>query len=800
MKVTSLLAALLSLSLIISSFLEATEEEKISLRGIDGIVEVYRDPWGISHIYAETESDLFFAQGFNAARDRLFQLELWRMKATGTLSEVFARRTLDQDIGARLLQYRGNLSEELQHYHPRGVEIIQSFVNGINAYIDLVNEESRRLPIEFRLLGIEPKKWTPEVVISRHNGLFRNASTELDLFKAARKLGPDQLTELLNLEPAPARIEIPEKLDYSIPAESVLHLYQASRASIDVNPEDILIEEWRGNRDVEESAASLPFQLPGLGSNNWIIASEKSLTGAPLLANDPHRSIEIPSLRYFVHLSGAGWDVIGGGEPALPGISIGHNRHGAWGLTIFSVDQEDIYVYETNPANPSQYRYQDDWESMDEIEETFQIKDSDAEKVILKFTRHGPVLFEDLENHRAYALRAAWLEKGTSPYLPSLRFGKARSWSEFRAACTFFLAPSENMVWADREGNIGWQATGITPIRKNWNGLTPVPGDGSYEWEGFLPVSELPSVTNPPENFFATANQENLPAGFKSQVGLMWAPPFRFSRIQDVLSSRGLFSLADMMSLQQDFYSQPARWLIPLLKPLNPDSVRLTEAIDLLSHWNFELTSDSAAAAIYMSWQRELTERVWDLYLPDDLQEDFEFKSLRKTIDWILAPDSHFGENPVEGRDRLLLEALRATLEELEALFGSEMEFWRWGDPLLHHVKIEHPLSPALKESYRARLDVGPFPRGGSGETVNMTNSGNLQTSGATFRLIADLANWDLSLATNAPGQSGDSESEHYRDLMELWARGGYFPLLYSRAKIEAAARSKMILIKAEGN
>ena len=256
------------------------------------------------------------------------------------------------------------------------------------------------------------------------------------------------------------------------------------------------------------------------------------------MANDPHRVIEAPSLRYWVHLVAPGWNVIGGGEPVLPGVSIGHNEHGAWGLTIFGSDSEDLYVYETNPANPNEYRYQGRWEAMRVVPDTIPVKGQADAKVELKFTRHGPVLHEDRANRRAYALRAAWMEQGGAPYLASLRMNQARTWEEFRDACSYNRMPSENMVWVDRKGNIGWQAAGIAPLR-SWSGLLPVPGDGRFEWEGYLPITALPSEVNPARGYVATANHYLFPNDYAYDAARhwTWADPYRARRIEEVLGS-----------------------------------------------------------------------------------------------------------------------------------------------------------------------------------------------------------------------------------------------------------------------
>ncbi len=282
--------------------------------------------------------------------------------------------------------------------------------------------------------------------------------------------------------------------------------------------------------------------------------------------------------------------MIGAGEPALPGVSVGHNERGAWGFTIFAIDQEDLYVYETDPANPSRYRYGNGWEPMRIIHESIAVKGDPAVETDLKLTRHGPVIHEDTAHHRAYALRAAWLEPGTAPYLASLRVDQAQNWPEFREACRFFLTPSENMVWADVDGHIGWQAVGLAPRRNNdADGLLPVPGDGRYEWEGFLPVLELPHVVDPPRGWFASANQNNLPPGFPFAVGFQWTDPFRFNRIEEVLGSGRSFTLTDMMTLQQDELSLPARALVPLLRGLNAPPGRPSEARARLLTWDFVL-------------------------------------------------------------------------------------------------------------------------------------------------------------------------------------------------------------------
>jgi penicillin amidase len=799
------LGALLALVVATATLARAREETR-AVAGLRQPVEIVRDRWGVAHIYAQDEHDLFLAQGYNAACDRLFQLELWRRRATGTMAEIQGPRALAGDIGARLLRFRGDLDVELNHYHPRGAEIVGAFVRGINAYIEQAGRQPARLPIEFRILGIRPERWTPEVVASRRNGLYRNVIQELESAQIVGRLGPARARELLDLHPGDPRLEVDPALDLSILSDALLETYRASRAPVRFRPADVGPEfraQGTGRRPAPVAVATA-IDPPGpdsdpdaQGSNNWAIAGARTLSGGAIMANDPHRNLLLPSLRYWVHLVAPGWNVLGAGEPALPGVSVGHNDHGAWGFTIFAADQEDLYVYETDPADPTRYRYRDGWEAMRTVRETFAVKGSAPVAVDLKFTRHGPLIGEDRDHHRAYALRAAWLEPGGAPYLASLRLDQAASWSEFREACRSFHVPSENMVWADRDGHIGWQAVGLAPRRRGWSGLLPVPGDGRFEWNGFLPVLDLPHLADPPRGWIATANQDNLPAGYPFAVGYQWAEPFRFARIEEVLGSPRRFTMMDAMQLQQDELSLPARSLVPMLRGLKPGRVDTAEAIDRLLAWDLVMGKDSIPAAIDATWERHLKLAVRDLMVPGESRRLVppRLLSTGKVLGWLMTPDGRFGADPTGGRDELLLRSMDRAVEELTRRLGPEMNAWRYGQPRLKHVWLGHPLSDAVRPELRAKLDVGPMPRGGYGRTVNNTSDNDNQTDGASFRIIADAGDWDRSVGTNAPGQSGDPDSRHYRDLFAPWAEGKYFPVFFSREKVESVAEARITLV-----
>jgi penicillin G amidase len=798
------LAGLLAVVILLAAPRAQVLPSSIQLTGLTAPVEIIRDPWGISHIYAGNERDLFFAQGFNAARDRLFQLELWRRQATGTMAEVVGRRELQRDLGARLLRFRGDMTRELDHYHPRGTAIIAAFAEGINAYIDHVERHPELLPLELRLLGMHPGKWTPEVVVSRHQGLYGNLELEVRLAQAVHQAGRDVVKELMYFHPGEPPFTPDEALDLSRMSDRVLDVYRAHRRPVRFLPEDI-VPEHRGERQAFEVleralAADDPLSPDEIGSNNWVVSGRLTHSGLPIMANDPHRVQQAPSLRYWAHLVAPGWNVIGGGEPALPGISIGHNGTGAWGLTIFGIDTEDLYVYDTNPENPSQYRYRGGWDDMRVIRETIPVKGESPVEVELKFTRHGPVLYEDPAAGKAYALRAAWLEAGAAPYLASLRMNQATTWEEFREACTFSFTPAENMVWADVHGTVGWQAVGIAPRRRNWDGLLPVPGDGRYEWDGFLPVRDLPHVANPENGFWSTANQNLVPAGYpyREAVAWTWADPYRGSRVDEVLGSRRKFGVAEMMRLQHDELSIPARSLVPLLRDVVMADAGTREARALLQGWDYVLDRDSAPAGIYVAWERRLLENVRRRVVPEEIEGVLPALSMKKVIDWLVAPDGRFGADPVAGRDALLMRSFEEAIAGLRERLGAGMDHWRYGQPRYKHAMIRHPLSPAVSAALREKLDVGPLPRGGNAYTVNNTAAADNQTSGASFRIIAAVGDWDVSVGTNAPGQSGNPESPHYRDLFELWARDRYFPVLYSRDKVDAVGIEVMRLQPAD--
>ncbi len=753
-------------------------------------VEVLVDIYGIPHIYAQTQKDLFFAQGYHAAKDRLFQFEVWRRQATGTVSEILGQKELKRDIGTRLFKFRKDINTEMAHYHEDGVEIISAYVDGVNAYIQQARNNPNELPLEFKLLNLMPELWTPEDVISRHQGLLGNVNLELDIARAVAAIGEEKVKELVWFHPKEPDLTIDSTIQLEHLNYDILDLYNAYRKPVAFQPTDIIGSSLGSlsNPTPDDNGLEDPFDFD-IGSNNWVMKGSLTESGMPIMANDPHRTLAVPSLRYMAHLVAPGWNVIGGGEPEIPGISIGHNEHGAWGLTVFRSDAEDIYVYKTNPNNLNQYWYNDKWNDFEIISEKIKVKGmTDDIEIDLKYSVHGPVCFERSNEHVAFAVKCGWLEYGGSPYLASLRMDQATNFEEFREACTYSNIPGENMVWADKEGNIGWQVVGINPYRRTHSGMVPVPGDGRYEWDGYIPMKQRPNDENPSEGFIITANQSVTPDDYTEwdAIGFNWSDPYRGSRVKEMLESRTKHSVAQMADLQSDYLSLPAKEIIPLLNNLSIKNEAVKEAKDMFDNWDYVLRPESGTAGLYVSMEQLIRKELWQQIVPNEAKQFITSIQLKRAIDWLKTPSLIFEEDAEIKRDELLSHMVIAAIAQMEQRFGPDRTRWKYGDPSFKHVTMKHPLSNAVQGELKSKLEVGPAIRGGNGYTVGSTGNGDNQPSGGTFRVIIQTGDWDKSLANNSPGQSGNPDHKHYDNLFEQWSKDQYFPLYYSREKVES--------------
>lgn len=775
--------------------------ETIPVAGLSDPVDITVDRWGIPHIRANNQADLFFAQGFNAARDRLWQIDLWRKRGLGRLAADLGPGFLAQDRAARLFLYRGDMAPEWASYAPDARAICEAFVAGINAYVGLTESEPDRLPPEFGLVGAKPQRWAAgDVVRIRSHGLTRNALSEI--LRANVLARADADTDLLrkNLEP-PRRPGVADGIDFSAIPLEVLDVFKLATAPVTITPERLgatlrEVDAWTKVTDLGDVVRDAAWQ----GSNNWVVHGSRTETGRPILANDPHRTHAVPSLRYLVHLTAPGFDAIGAGEPAVPGISLGHNGRIAFGLTIFGADQEDFYVYETAEDDPDRTRYGEGWEAMRLVEERFAVKGEADQVLTLKFTRHGPVVHEDPARRLAFAIRSVWFEPGSAAYLASLSSMRAGDLDEFRTALRRWGAPSVNQVYADPGGTIAWLPVGFAPVRPNWDGLTPVPGDGRFEWAGFLDPDRMPLVVDPAHGFFATANEMNLPADWdhaRTPVGFEWVDRARATRIGEVLASPQPHGVATSCALQTDAVSVPARRVARLLETMSDDGA--TAALDLLRGWDGDLRADSAPAALFeVWWTKHLKPALFARLAPDPEVRALLPPGDTDTLVALLEhPDARFGDDPARARNTLLAETLAAAHRDCTTLMGDDTSGWAWGR--LHHGFFEHALSPVAASATPA-LDVGPLPKGGSATSPMQAGyrAGDFRViAGASVRVVVDVGDWDQSRCINAPGQSGDPRSPHYRDLAPLWARGEFVPMLYSREAIEGAARMRLVLTPA---
>lgn len=748
--------------------------------GLGAAVTVQRDRWGVAHIYAANQHDLFYAQGYVVAQDRLFQMEVWKRSGQGRLAEILGPEAVQRDINARRLRYRGDMDAEYRSYAPDARQILEAFTAGINAYIDsLERAGGPGLPVEFQLAGFRPEHWRPEDCLNRLAAfsMTSNAATELEHAETLAKVGATRATGLFDFDPAVALDPVPG-MDYS-----------------GLGPKLI--------RDIVGSDTRNEFRPQPLHeSNNWTISSALSASGKPLLANDPHRVIAQPSLRYIVHLVAPGWNVIGAGEPGLPGIAAGHNEKIAWGFTIFGLDQQDLYVEQIDPKNPRRYAVGSGWKRMETRREVIRVRGAAPVTVELEFTRHGPVLWRD--GARALALRWVGAEPGGAGYLGSLALDRAGNWQEFEAAMPRWKVPSENIVYADREGNIGEHSTGLAPIRRHWTGLLPVPGSGNYEWEGFVPNGELPHSFNPAAGYVVTANHKMIPDPYPYAVGYEWSSPVRYQRAREIIerakSTGHKLGVADMEAMQTDVVSLHARQLQALLRTVLPEQMKAAPGRDyapakLLLDWDCALRPESGAAALYEFWIRELRAAVSPLVVPAEVQASYGALEGERTIDELTKPRVEvFGSDAAQTRTRLLFDTLDRARSRLATELGADPARWSWG--ALHPARFRHPLDRL--PGAESLVDRGPVPRGGDEEVLQSTGfegESFEQRSGASFREVFDLADWDQGRAINVPGQSGQPGSPHYDDLLPLWREGKFFPLVYSKAAVDRETTDTLTLL-----
>ncbi len=762
--------------------------------GLQAPVTVIRDSWGIPHIYASSAHDLFFTQGYVHAQDRFWQMEFWRRVGSGRLSEVLGESALENDRFIRTIGWHRTAEAELELLDDETLSVLESYADGVNAY---VSAHRGSLGLEFIVLGLtgtrfQPEPWTPLNTITWAKvmawDLSGNRSSELLRAHIAARLGTPAIDEFM-----PAYRE----------QDPVIVPHPLTEASLHSVP----------------GAAVEPFTLGGteyLGSNSWVLAGDRTETGAPLLANDPHLGIQMPSIWYEIglHCEPVGpdcpYDVVGASFASTPGVIIGHNAQIAWGVTNLGPDVQDLFIERLNPQNPDQYEYRGAWQDIDIVREEIQVAGREEPVVIdVRQTHHGPIINDvgaGTEEDWSFGwqpLALSWtgLQPGTL-MRSVLLLNRANNWEEFREALSYWDAPSQNFVYADIEGNIGYQAPGRIPIRASGDGTAPVPGwTGEYEWVDTVPLDALPRAFNPPEGYIVTANNAVVGEDYPYLLTRDWSPGYRASRIIELIEARSSLSVEDVQGIQADNVPLWAREVLPFVTSIPTDQPELAEAVALLGDWDGHAVRESPGAALFEAFRIQLIDATFG----DELGEDLLAKARPALVTVLLnilpEPASPWFDDvmtsQVEIRDQILLRSLREAVQELAATQGSNMGKWRWGD--LHTASFENQsLGQCGFGPIEAIFNRGPYPIDGSLATVNqadydMDEPFAVRTI-ASYRQIVDLGDLTRSVSMHTTGQSGHPFHRHYDDMIAPWRDVEHHPMRWERAQVEADAEAVLVL------
>lgn len=775
-------------------------EGTVQVTGLSDRATIIRDHWGIPHIYASSSHDLFFAEGYAHAQDRFWQMEFYRRIGSGRLAELLGESALESDRFIRTLGWHRTAAVELELLDDEVRSVLEAYAEGVNAYIA---DHHGRWGLEFTVLGltgvdVDPEPWTP-----------LNTLTWAKVM--AWDLGGNMDSELLRAHIV-ARLgtAAAQLLTSTYPQDSpVIAAHALSSAALSAVPDAAHLIHALGSGD-------------GIGSNNWVVSGSRTETGSPLLADDTHLGVQMPSIWYELglHCQPQGpdcpYNVVGFSFVSAPGVIIGHNDHIAWGVTNLGPDVQDLFIERVNPENPDQYEFQGQWLNMEIIREEIVVAGRDEEDadnpvvVNVRTTRHGPIINDIIggpEDEWSYGwqpLALSWTALQPGTLMRSvLLLGKASNWEEFREALSYWDAPSQNFVYADVEGNIGYQAPGRIPIRAAGNGSMPVPGwDGAYDWSGTIPYDELPRLFNPPEGYIVTANNAVVGPDFSYFISMDWDPGYRASRIVELIEADPSLSVADMRTIHGDSCPVWARAVLPYLSSLRaPEDPRLSEALSILRGWDGCALRNSAGAALFESF----TVHLLDLTFGDEMGEQL-LSSARSAETVALAELLEQGEASwfddvttpeQETRDDVMLDALEQAVEELTETLGKDMASWQWGD--LHTVTFENQsLGQSGIRPIEALFNRGPVAVDGTNATVNATGydmdapyTVNHLTS---QRQIVDLDDFARSASMHTTGQSGHPFHRHYDDMIDPWRNIEYHAMLWNRADVEADAEGTLIL------
>lgn len=739
--------------------------------GLQAPAEVIRDGLGIPYIYAANDRDAFFALGYVHAQDRLWQMEMLRRIGAGRLSEVLGEKALENDQFVRTLGVYRAAERDWEGMDTDTKAALQAYVDGVNAFLD----EHHPLPPEFVILRFKPEPWLPADSLVTGKllawGLGESYGYDLEEAELFTVLGQDRAAQLRYRYPGSGPVILP--------------------------PGDLYVGDTGPLLEVQHSFQEL-LGLGGepIGSNNWVVSGARSASGSPLLANDPHLGAQIPSLWYLVGLHGDRLHAVGATLPGVPAVIIGHNERIAWGVTNMLPDVQDLFVERINPENPNQYEVNGQWVDMEIFPSEIGVKDEDEPLPwAARATRHGP-LISDVTSQRGRALALRWtaLDPGDTTLTAMLVLNYAGNWEEFLASMRKYVAPSQNFVYADVDGNIGYFAPGRIPIRASGDGSTPVPGwNDAYAWTDWIPFEALPQAFNPAQGYVVTANNRVTPEGYPYFITNRWAAPYRAERITALVTGKPDLTVEDFARFQADQFSVQAAELLPLLLRAQPETPEEAQALHLLRTWDGDVGADSAGAAIYEAWYAHLYEAL----LGDDLGGSIGDKMLGRH-DPVMLRRILSGEEAVWCDDVLTpvvedcaaisQKALSDALKDLTERLGANMDRWTWGK--LHEMQFAHnPFSEiSLLKPFFDRSVV----TGGDGFTVNPAPFRLVEPYDSkhlpSYRQVIDLGNWNNSLFMHTTGQSGHLFSSHYDDLIPLWHDVAFAPMYWDKQSLQQAS------------
>lgn len=780
----------------------------ITLSGLQAPVDIYRDKAGVPQIYAQSQEDLFFAEGYTHAQERFWQMEFWRHVGQGRLSEILGQDGVKIDTFIRTMGWNRISEDTLIYYQtntPEYMSIMQAYSDGVNAYLD---EHRDNMSINQTILGLvkgkwEIEPWTPLDTISwavvMADNLSGNWSEEINRAILESKLSPEDVDILLPGYPYDSRPVIAATANLVNPPTG--NSLQANHAVIDWSQVNTQIIG-------QQPDMGILGRGPFVGSNNWVVSGEHTNTGLPLLANDPHLGIQMPAIWYEVGLHAPGMDVVGFSFAGVPGVVIGHNNRIAWGVTNVGPDVEDLYIEKINPENRTQYEYMGEWKDMTIINETIKVNGGDDVILPVYVTQHGPIITDILsDDEKALNMQLAlrWTAQEPSRILQSIiQLDQAQNYDDYREALRYWDVPAQNVIFADVDGNIAYQMPGLVPLRPQGDdGLLPMPGwTGEHEWQGWIPYEELPALYNPPQGYIVTANNAVVDKDYPYLVSIDWANGDRAQRIVTMIQERigsGKITAEDFAQIQFDSQSLMALDYAPIWQTLTSDDPEVQKAIELLRGWDGEERRDSVPAMLFEMFFWHLRPNV----LKDEVGEDLVSRATTTLFFHALASqaDAKWWDDvtttDTESRDQIVLKSLSEAIAYLKENVGGDMDSWTWGK--LHTTTFPSaPLGQSGIGLIEKLVNRGPFPADGGYEIVNATSWDQKEPAVVTWhpsmRMIVDMSDFDLTKTVLPTGESGHPYNPHYDDMMPLWLNGQYNPLVFSEEKVKATAVSHLVL------